>query len=431
MGRYTPPGRIRPAHAAPAEPSHLARRAGVLVGTGVLASAGLLGLSTGSASAVLANAPPTTCPPAAGTVDLNGNSVCATGTSGVAVASAAVGGSGDFNNSALATVIGSLGGSAIAEAADFSNHSDGNVAIAVAAGGIRVTLPVIGTFPLGGAEAGAANLSIDAYRDTAVAVGNGDIVSFAEAGTVEDHDAANTAFASAGYLSEAVAAAANFGDDNFRNAASAIAQLGGMAFANAAGSMSDSLLTVGDESTFVDDSTGNTAAAAASLGGIATADAGTGGGVCNVAVIAVVVCTTNQHNNTAQATANFGTATATAGGFKSYEYNNSAQAGVLAGGSATATAGTSDSGGSNNTATAGASFGGAATADVAGDTTGYAVANSAGTTTTVDETATSSSLSSSAPVPGGMGFGYDASGNWVASLNFNGTDKVFSNIGNG
>jgi hypothetical protein len=30
-----------------------------------------------------------------------------------------------------------------------------------------------------------------------------------------------------------------------------------------------------------------------------------------------------------------------------------------------------------------------------------------------------------------MGFAYDADGNWVASLNFNGTDKVFSNVGNG
>ena len=39
LGRYTPPGRIRPAHAAPPVPSHLARRAGVLLGTGVLASA--------------------------------------------------------------------------------------------------------------------------------------------------------------------------------------------------------------------------------------------------------------------------------------------------------------------------------------------------------------------------------------------------------
>jgi hypothetical protein len=68
---------------------------------------------------------------------------------------------------------------------------------------------------------------------------------------------------------------------------------------------------------------------------------------------------------------------------------------------------------------------------VTGNTTGYAVSNSAGTTTSVTETDTSSSLSSSAPDAGGMGFGYDASGNWVASLNFNRTDKTFSNVGNG
>jgi hypothetical protein len=77
------------------------------------------------------------------------------------------------------------------------------------------------------------------------------------------------------------------------------------------------------------------------------------------------------------------------------------------------------------------SYGGTATADVSGDTTGYAVANSAGATTTLTEMDTSSSLTSTSPDAGGMGFGYDADGNWVASLNFNGTDKVFSNVGNG
>ena len=106
------------------------------------------------------------------------------------------------------------------------------------------------------------------------------------------------------------------------------------------------------------------------------------------------------------------------------------QAGALVGGVATATAGTDESGGSNATATASASFGGTATADVSGNTTGYAEA-SGGATTMVTETATSSSLTSTAPTPGAMGFGYDADGNWVASLNFNGTDKVFSNVGNG
>ena len=80
---------------------------------------------------------------------------------------------------------------------------------------------------------------------------------------------------------------------------------------------------------------------------------------------------------------------------------------------------------------ASASYGGTATADVSGDTTGYAVANSAGTVTTDTETDTSSVLSSTSPDAGGMGFAYDADGNWVASLNFNGTDKVFSNVGNG
>jgi hypothetical protein len=434
FGRYTPPSRLRPAHAAPSAPSHLARRAGVLLGSGVLASAGLLGLSAGSASAlgVGVQAPPTTCAPTIGTVDGNGNSACAIGTSGSAEASAALGGTDDFNNSALATIIGSLGGSATAEVADMADHSDHNVAIAVAAGGITVTLPApVGTITLGKVAALAAIESDDAYRDSAVAVGNGDIVSLAEAGNATvGLDAGNSASASAGYLSEAVAAASNGGLDNFGNAASAIAQLGGMAFANAAGSVS---LLVGSGpfhiANTVEDSTDNTADAAASLGGLAIANAGTGGiGVCDEVQ---TTCIIDQHHNTAQATANLGTATATAGGFKSYEYNNSAQAGVLLGGSATATAGTDESGGSNNTATASASFGGTATANVAGDTTGYAVSNSAGTTTTVTETDTSSSLSSSAPDAGGMGFGYDASGNWVASLNFNGTDKTFSNIGNG
>jgi hypothetical protein len=415
-------------------PSHLARRAGVLLGTGVLASAGLLGLSASSTGAVVdgasASAPPTTCPPTAGTVDLAGNSACAIGTSGLAEASAAAPGADDFNNSALATVIGSLGGFATAAAADFAVDSDHNVAIAVSAGGITVVLPVVGAFELGTTDAFAGTgdpitaPTDEAFRDLATAIGNGDIISIAEAGNDSGLNAANTAFSSAGYLSQAVAAAANGGDDNFRNAASAIAQLGGSAFANAAGSVSDSFGTWGAIDSFVTDSTGNTADAAASLGGVAIANAGTFG----------IGSKSNQHNNTAQATANLGTATATAGGYKSYEYNNSAQAGVLVGGSATATAGdciTGGCGGSNNTATASASFGGTASADVSGNTTGYAVSNSAGTTTSVTETDTSSSLSSSAPVPGGMGFGYDASGNWVASLNFNGTDKTFSNVGNG
>jgi len=437
LGRYTPPGRIRPAHAAPSAPGHLARRAGVLLGSGVLASAGLLGLSAGSASAAVdgagAVAPPTDCFPAPGTVDAFGNSACAIGTSGEAGASAAFIGADDFNNSALATVIGSLGGSATAAAADFAADSDHNVAVAVAAGGITVVLPVVGNFTLGTVGATAGSSSVEAFRDSAVAVGNGDIVSLAEAGNDSGLNARNSASASAGYLSQAVAAAANGGDDNFANAASAIAQLGGQAFANAAGAV-DIILGSGpyDILNVVDDSTGNTADAAASLGGIANANAGTGGGACGAAT--VTTCITNQHHNFAQATANLGTATATAGGYKSYEYNNSAQAGVLVGGSATATAGdciTGGCGGSNNTATASASFGGTASADVSGNTTGYAVSNSAGTTTSVTETDTSSSLSSSAPVPGGMGFGYDASGNWVASLNFNGTDKTFSNVGNG
>jgi hypothetical protein len=135
-------------------PSHLARRAGVLLGTGVLASAGLLGLSVGSAGAsASAIAPPTTCPPTAGTVDTDGNSACAIGTSGTASASSALGGTGDHNNSALATIIGSLGGFAEAAAADASIDSDRNVAIAVAAGGITVTLPIVGTVTLGTAEA--------------------------------------------------------------------------------------------------------------------------------------------------------------------------------------------------------------------------------------------------------------------------------------
>jgi hypothetical protein len=403
----------------------------------VLASAGLLGLSAGSAGAsAIAFAPPTTCPPAAGTSDGNGNSACAIGTSGSAYADSADPSYGsEFNNSALATVIGSLGGMASAIVADYSDHSDGNVAIAVAAGGIMVTLPApFGTITLGTVAALAANESDDAYRDTAVAVGNGDVISLAEAGNDAGLNAANSASASAGYLGQAVAAAANGGSDNFRNAASAIAQLGGQAFANAAGSV-DLFLGSGpyDLLTEVADSTDNTADAAASLGGLAIADAGTGGTDFGC-FDQPDTCIIDQHHNTAQATANLGTATATAGGFKSYEYNNSAQAGVLVGGSATATAGdcaTGGCGGSNNTATASASFGGTASADVSGNTTGYAVSNSAGTTTSVTETDTSSSLSSSAPVPGGMGFGYDASGNWVASLNFNGTDKTFSNVGNG
>jgi hypothetical protein len=439
FGRYTPPGRIRPAHAAPSAPSHLARRAGVLLGSGVLASAGLLGLSAGSAGAsAVALAPPTTCPPTVGTVDGNGNSACATGTSGGAGATAALPSTDSFDNSALATVIGSLGGLAEAFSADIANHSDRNVAIAVAAGGITVTLPVLGTIPLGLVEALAAFLSTDAYRDSAVAVGNGDIVSLADAGNDSGLNAANTATSSAGYLSVAVAAAANYGLDNFGNAASATAQLGGMAYANAAGSLVDNLFGgLGNLATNVEDSTGNTADASASLGGTAIADAGLGLGACGgtgVVIAAPAPCITNQHDNTAQATANLGSATATAGGAKSYQYDNSAQAGVLVGGTATATAGdciTSGCGGSNNTATADASYGGTATADVSGDTTGYAVANSAGTTTTDTETDTSSVLTSTSPDAGGMGFAYDADGNWVASLNFNGTDKVFSNVGNG
>jgi hypothetical protein len=425
FGRYTPPGRIRPAHAAPSAPSHLARRAGVLLGTGVLASAGLLGLSAGSAGAsASASAPPTTCPPTVGTVDGNGNSACAIGTSGTATAGSGFGGD-EFNNSALSTVIGSLGGSAFSLAAGGSDDSDRNVAIAIAAGGITVTLPVVGLYTLGMADASAGNESTDAFRDAAVAVGNGDIISLAEAGSGSGLNAANSASASAGYLSEAVAGAANIGLDNFHNAASATAQLGGMAFANAAGAISDSLGTLGDEVSGDPDSTGNTADAAASLGGVATANAGTAG---------LRVIRTNQHDNTAQATANLGTATATAGGVKSYQYTNTAQAGVLLGGSATATAGdcdTSHCGGSFNSAVASASYGGSADADVSGGTTGYAVANSAGTVTTDTETDTSSVLTSTSPDAGGMGFAYDADGNWVASLNFNGTNKVFSNVGNG
>jgi hypothetical protein len=419
FGRYTPPRRIRPAHAAPPVPSHLARRAGVLLGTGVLASAGLFGLSAGSAGAVTAVGPPTACPPTAGTTDLDGNSVCVIGTSGSQTADAG-GGIDTFKNSALADTIGSLGGNVMATAGFLAVDADRNVAIAVGAGGITVILPVVGPVTLGLVSADAGTASLGAYRNTATAVGNGDIASLALAGNDSVTVAANSATSSAGFLSEAVAAAANSGIDDFRNAASATAQLGGMAFANAAGTVSDSLASLGNEIDGVIDSTGNLADAAASLGGVASATAGGD--------------FTNQHNQLAQATANLGTATATAGGAKSFQYNNSAQAGVLLGGTATATAGdctTSHCGGSNNSAVASASYGGTATADVSGDTTGYAVANSAGTVTTDTETDTSSVLTSTSPDPGGMGFAYDADGNWVASLNFNGTDKVFSNVGNG
>ena len=58
------------------------------------------------------------------------------GASGSAEAGAALGGTDDHDNSALATVIGSLGGSATAAAANVSEDSDRNVAIAVAAGAV-------------------------------------------------------------------------------------------------------------------------------------------------------------------------------------------------------------------------------------------------------------------------------------------------------
>lgn len=417
LGRYTPPGRVRALHAAPAQPGQRALRVGVLLGTGVLASAGLGVLSVGSAGAVggTASAPPSECftTLAPGTFDLFGNGACAIGTAGEATAAAGFDDTGGVHdNTAFATIVGSLDSLAVAESASFAGGDAAhNVADAVAAGNFGFAVALVGsvlpaTINFGDDEISQPDGGVDFSRNVAEATANAGF-AVAEVGERSADFADNKAEATAGPLSFAVALTANSSVDAFRNVAIAAANLGATAIASAAGGVTEG--------------TANFAAAVADFGGDAHANAGGNGGAIS-----------NQHHNTALATATMGTATATAGGFKSFEYNNLAEAGDLLGGTATAIAGTAEAhgGGSNNTAVADASYGGTATATVAGNTTGYAEA-SGGATTTVTETDQSSSLTSSAPVPGGGGFGYDADGNWVASLNFNGTDKTFSSVGNG
>src|ERR1700722_10955539 len=53
LGRYTPPRRINPAHAAPAARGRLGRTAGVVIGGSALAAAGLVGLAGAPAGGTL------------------------------------------------------------------------------------------------------------------------------------------------------------------------------------------------------------------------------------------------------------------------------------------------------------------------------------------------------------------------------------------
>jgi len=66
LGRYTAPRRLHPTHAAPsADAVRFTRLAGAIVGGGVLASAGLMGLMTTPAGAVVVRVSlgPDTSPP--------------------------------------------------------------------------------------------------------------------------------------------------------------------------------------------------------------------------------------------------------------------------------------------------------------------------------------------------------------------------------
>src|SRR5579863_8355834 len=53
FGRYTAPKRLHPAHAAPSDGVRMTRVVGTVVGGGILASAGFLGLATANAGAAV------------------------------------------------------------------------------------------------------------------------------------------------------------------------------------------------------------------------------------------------------------------------------------------------------------------------------------------------------------------------------------------
>jgi len=409
MGRYTPPRRIREAaHAAPSESGlGLTRRAGVVLGTGALMGAGLVGLvGVGSASAATFGATAfssgvgSDCFPTAGTVDSHGNNACAITQSGSALAdSSETGGYDQSNNSAFAEVIGSLGGFAGAFVVNDGSHYNANNSATAISGGAPDTGGLVGHAVAAVSTGGATHN----YRNTGIAETNG---GFAEAqvnNVGDSFDIGNFAEAISGPLSAASASAANDGSDAFDNTSVAMANSLGMATSGA-----------GD----AEDTSDNAAWADASGLSGATANAGED---------------YNNHGNAALASANtFSLANAQAGGFKDYEYNNLAEAGALGGGSATALAGDCDTGGcggSNNTALASALAGGTSTVDISGNSTGIAT-TSGPATSTVDESATGSSLTTTAN-PGGMAYATDGNANWAVSLNFNGTPVNLSNGANG
>jgi len=105
FGRYTPPRRgVRPAHAAPVESSALVRRTGLIVGGGVLASAGFVGLAAVPAGAVVGSTSTNSfggagqCPPIVTDGPPTNNTACAStdATSPFASATSGLGGTSPF-----------------------------------------------------------------------------------------------------------------------------------------------------------------------------------------------------------------------------------------------------------------------------------------------------------------------------------------------
>src|SRR5579863_2287139 len=142
FGRYTAPKRLHPAHAAPSDGVRLTRVVGTVVGGGLLASAGFLGLATANAGAaeIIGTSPPFS---SLGTTitDPDGSSATVAGggptSTGVAEAAAGVGTSANNDNNTAFAFGNGTDNESIAVAGEGTDANlSGNTATSVAFGGI-------------------------------------------------------------------------------------------------------------------------------------------------------------------------------------------------------------------------------------------------------------------------------------------------------
>ena len=187
FGRYTPPRRLHTAHAAPSgDGVRIVRVAGAIIGGGILASAGLIGLigSPAGASAVIT---PQTSPPLSslGTtlIDGFGNSATVAGGGGnltyPATGAAGAGlDAGNDNNTAFSDAFGprttaaSVAGDGTSAIDDFNSAS----ATALTAGGTATPVEA-------GAEAGFGSHAIDSHNTATAWTFSGGVAAVAGVGS--------------------------------------------------------------------------------------------------------------------------------------------------------------------------------------------------------------------------------------------------------